>query len=68
MKILCMKGFCSRAIMSWTKESRLMKPLGDMSVLEERLRRKFITVSPMFKVFINCNRSYFLAVAVFCSL
>jgi len=54
--------------MSWTKESRLMKPLGDMSVLEERLRRKFITVSPMFKVFINCNRSYFLAVAVFCSL
>ncbi len=67
LKILCMKGFYSSAIMSCTKLSKLMKPLGDRSVLEDRLSKKFITVSPMFALLISCRRSCFLAVALFWS-
>ena len=58
LKIFCMKGFCSRVIISCTKFSMAMKPLGDRSVLDERFRRKLCTVSPMFIVFMVCNRSF----------
>jgi hypothetical protein len=56
-----MKDFCSRAIISWIKVSIDVKPLGDRSVLEERLSKKFITVSPILIELIVLSRSPFFS-------
>lgn len=60
MKIFCMKVLYSLAIASWMKESIAMKPLGERSVLEEMLRRKAMTVSPILMVLTLAMRSLFL--------
>jgi hypothetical protein len=39
----------------------LMKPLGDSSVLDERLSKKFMTVSPILILLISYRRSGFFA-------
>ena len=69
LKIFCMKAFCSSKIMSWIKLSMAVNPLGERSVLEERLRREFMTESPMLMEFIETIRSTFLSLGppCFCS-
>jgi len=45
LKMRCMKGLHSLLIASCTKESREMKPFGEISLFELRLVRKEVIVS-----------------------
>jgi hypothetical protein len=52
-----MKGFYSFATISWMKFRVAMKPLGDKSVFELRLSKKFMTVSPILILLIDAIKS-----------